>query len=89
MFTLKVKDGFIRGFLLQFALLSVFDVSYQKDKKGDNLKENIRNIWNFESIYFLGMKPKNPKKGKKKQGTPKFKQIAQKVQELWDDVSHA
>jgi hypothetical protein len=88
MFTLKIKD-FVRGFLLQFALLSIFDVSYQKDKNGENLKENTRNCWNFQSIYFLGMLPKDPKKGMKKNGTLRFKQIAFKVQNLWHDVSNA
>merc|ERR1712008_532566 len=49
------RDQAARALILQFASLSIYDVSVQEDNKGDKLSENIRNYWTFISVYFFGI----------------------------------
>ena len=75
------KDDGLRMFVSQFAALSIFNLSYRIDAKGEPTPEDTRNFWDTISISYFDIKPKDKKKGQQKVSF-KVKKIAGKVQEL-------
>ena len=80
------REKAIQAHLIQFSSLYAFDLSYEYDQNEKLLPENIRNLFNFLSIYFWNIRPKFILRGT---GKTKVKKIPPKVKKLWDEINAA
>ena len=79
----KGRDNAIRAHLVQFASLYIYDLSYRSDRNDKLFPVGIRNFFDFLSIYFWSLKPKEMCPGKTK---TRVKTIPRNLRELGQNI---
>ena len=77
------KEQSIKAHLIQFGALYLFGASYTHSKDGKVMPKQIRNFWDFLSIYFWDIRPKMVASTS---GSIRNKPLDGSLKELWDEI---